>query len=311
MKRFFLLLLTCIFALSLCACSASEQMVTSASPVTEAPETEAETEESVQAAAPVQLQIVLGTPLTKEVSYSTDDGTSVLMTEKYELPQLQLQSEDGTVYDLDAASGTDYAQQAAICRVFNTEMQNVAAQVDATTEEKLEEARERYAGMTAEEIEYFGGYAEELTIGDTYMTSGVISIVGNGYAFYGGVHPSSYTKVWNYDLTRGEFITFDTLFGSENPNGDALKSALTDAIFSEIESENLSEGYFEDYADAVNDLSSNAVFYLRDYGMLINFDTYVLAPYAMGAQGFAIPYETFYSLLSEHIQSLLDYTPEA
>ena len=54
------------------------------------------------------------------------------------------------------------------------------------------------------------------------------------------------------------------------------------------------------------DLSSNAHFYFSGSGMTVNFDAYVLGPYASGPQTFEIPYSRFYNALDAHTQSLLD-----
>ncbi len=287
MKKTFSLIIAVLLTFSLTACDKTKQ--------TKTPDT-----------AETNLQFVLGTPLTKEKEYTAEDGT-VLMTEKYELPQLELHTADGKNCNLEEAlKSTDeaYRNKAEICRTFNDEMQQAAEQVEAAAQERLETARENYADLDGEYRKDWMCYAEELTIGQTYQTDGLLSILGNGYTDGGGAHPSTYTRVWNFDLTKGKFITFDSLTGEDNPLGSILYSTLTSAVFDEIEQQGLGDGYLDDYESYVSDLSANANFYFTDSGMTIVFDVYVLAPYSAGPQAFVIPYDEFYYALSEHMQSL-------
>ncbi len=289
MKKFISLLLAFSLTLSLTACGGTKQSDNaSAAPDASA----ADSEENAE------LQFALGVPLTKESEYTDDDGT-VLLTVKYELPQLELHTADGALFELDSSA------QADVCRTFNTEMQKVAEQFESSAqEETLEAAREAYAGIDKASQAEWTNYAEELTIGTTYQTDGLLSILGNGYFSGGGAHPTAYTRTWNFDLTTGEFITFDSLTGNNNPLGKTLSYALTSAIFDEIDEQGLSENYFDDYESSVDDLSTNANFYFQDSGMVVEFDVYVLAPYACGPQAFDISYDKFYYALDEHTQSL-------
>ena len=287
MKKILSLLLAFSLTLSLTACGGTKQSGnTSDTPDASTADNEA-------------LHFALGTPLTKESEYRDDDGT-VLLTVKYELPQLELRTEDDASYELDASA------QADICRTFNAEMQKVAEQFESSAQETLESAKEDYASLDEEFQAEWTNYAEELTIGTTYQTDGLLSVLGNGYFNGGGVHPTAYTRTWNFDLTTGEFITFDSLTGSTNPLSQTLVYALTSTIFDEIDEQGLSENYFDDYESSVNDLSTNANFYFQDSGMVIEFDVYVLAPYVCGPQAFDISYDKFYYALDEHTQSLFD-----
>ena len=200
----------------------------------------------------------------------------------------------------------DDSKSADICRAFNAEMQAAAEQVDASAQEQLVAAQEQYEALDTERRADWTAYVEELTIGTIYQTDGLLSILGNGYVERGGVHPSTYSKTWNFDLTTGEFITFDTLLGEENPLAQTLKDAITSAITNEIDEQGLAQDYFEGYESSISDLSDNASFYFQDSGMIVTFDVYVLAPYAYGPQTFALSYDKFYYALSEHMQSLFD-----
>ena len=255
----------------------------------------------------VEMSFVLGSPLTKESEYTDDNGV-VLFKEKYELPQLEVHAADGTVCDLEKGftsdSGSYYPPEADICRTFNAKMQEAIDTFEAAVEQDLANARDYYATLSADEQANWYSYAEELTIASTYQTNGLLSIQLNGYVSLGGVHPTSYTTVYNFDLTTGEFITLESLTGESNPLGQVLKNNLVNLVLEEINTQNLSESYFDDYYSYVNDLTSYAKISFNDSGMVIMFDTYLLAPYAAGPQMFDITYDKFYYALSEHMQSL-------
>ena len=283
MKKLFSLLLALSLVLSLTACGATGQTEGQA---------DASAEEDTEA-----LEFTLGTSLTKDEESAADDGT-VLMTETYDLPQLALCTADGEVVELDDS------EQADICRTFNETMQAVADQMDADAQEGLESAKDSYATLSEDELPYWTNYADSLTAEFTYQTDGLLSVLCSGFTNRGGAHPQPYTCTWNYDLTTGEFITFDTLLGDENPLAESLNYAITSSINDAIDEQSLSDGYFEEYEDVVDAFTDNANFYFTESGMVLVFDVYTLAPYAAGTQTFDIPYGQFYYALSEHMQSL-------
>lgn len=283
MKKTLSLLLVGALTLSLAACG----------------QTNASGTEATDDTASEELQYALGTSLTGEEEFKADDGT-VLLTEKYELPQLELHDADGKTVELDDSD------KAEICNNFNEEMKKIAEEFDASAQQTLENARTSYAEReSSSEIEW-ANYAEELTIGTTYQTSGLLSVLCNGYAYYGGTHPSSYSRAWNFDLSSGQFLTYDSLIDESNPLGQTLNDALTNEILNQITEQGLAADYFDDYATYINDLSTNASVYFDASGMVVMFDDQVLAPHAIGTQTFNIAYNKFYYALSEYVQSLCD-----
>ncbi len=253
-----------------------------------------------------KLQFALGTSLTKEDSFK-GDGDVVLLTEKYELPQLELHNADGTVCDLDSEFKDDADKQMAkICRTFNDEMKSVAEKFETSVSKQLNTAANAYNDLDENSKSGWVNYAEELTIENSYLTDGILSVLCKSYSAAGGVHPNSGSSTWNFDLKSGEFIDFDSLAGDDNSFGDSLTTALTASIYDQINTKGLAESYFDNYSSTLQDLKNNAVFYFDKDGMNVRFDTYVLAPYAAGPQTFAIPYNRFFYALSTHIQSLFE-----
>ena len=291
MKKLFASLLTLSLLLSLTACGGNGDPTGPDALKPSQPETP-------------ELTFAVGTPLTHESTYTADDGTLLLHT-NYELPQLELRTADGALYEPGAAATQSAA--VAVRDAFNAEMERCYAAVLSNESELAQEARDHY-GSDSMSFEYI--YYEDELLGEVvYQTDGLISVLANAYAFYGGAHPNTSTLTWSFDLTTGEFLTLDAL-NAQSSTDSALGKTLVDTLASEIVNriyeEGLDDYLYDDFYSYVYDLSSNAHFYFSGSGMTVNFDAYVLGPYASGPQTFEIPYSHFYNALDAHTQSLLD-----
>ena len=229
--------------------------------------------------------------LTKEVEYKADDGT-VLLIEKYDLPQLEVRTSANEVYTPPVSNtAVDVPQEYAAALAFNAEMQHAADALDASAQEALAMAREHYAGLDEEQRAYWTNYADELIVDSICQHSGLVSVWGGGYSNYGGAHGWESIRAWSFDLTTGEFLTLDGLDAQPSTDsalGESLTHTLAMAVLEQIDAQGLSEYYFEDYASYIFDLAVNASFYFNDKGIVIVFDPAVIAPYAASAQKFKI-----------------------
>ena len=291
MRKLLSTLLALSLALSLTACGGNGDPTGPDAPKPSQPETP-------------ELTFAVGTPLTHESTYTADDGTLLLHT-NYELPQLELRTADGALYEPGAAATQSAA--VAVRDAFNAEMERCYAAVLSNESELAQEARDHY-GSDSMSFEYI--YYEDELLGEVvYQTDGLISVLANAYAFYGGAHPNTSTLTWSFDLTTGEFLTLDAL-NAQSSTDSALGKTLVDTLASEIVNriyeEGLDDYLYDDFYSYVYDLSSNAHFYFSGSGMTVNFDAYVLGPYASGPQTFEIPYGIFYNALDAHTQSLLN-----
>ena len=167
MKKLFASLLTLSLLLSLTACGGNGDPTGPDAPKPSQPETP-------------ELTFAVGTPLTHESTYTADDGTVLLHT-NYELPQLELRTADGAAATQSAA--------VAVRDAFNAEMERCYAAVLSNESELAQEARDHY-GSDSMSFEYI--YYEDELLGEVvYQTDGLISVLANAYAFYGGAHPNS------------------------------------------------------------------------------------------------------------------------
>ena len=185
MKKCLTALLVLAFALSLAACGAGGRDGT-ADDVSDAPKLHLEMSKNVY-----------------EDEYRADDGT-LLYSEYYELPQLELQDEEGKVYaqNDNTALGAEKTKLRKLQLTFNSEMESVLASLRASAAEVAESAKEMYADDGSDFFPEGGYWTHELTISDVYETeAGLLSISAEGYTYYGGVHPNTYSCAWNFDLT--------------------------------------------------------------------------------------------------------------
>ena len=215
MKKWMTLLLCCVLALNLTACGAGAP----GGPEDNAPP---------QASA---LHFEVATQVY-ENEYKADDGT-VLLAERYELPVLELRTEDGELYTLaenvTANGGTGNPAQFTAQNAFNTEMNNVLAGLESEAAQMATEAKELYAENGTSVFLNGSYWTNELSLTQTYMTEGkLLSIAAENYTYYGGVHPNSATRAWSFDLTTGEFLTLDALASEE---GDLQGNSLQESIY--------------------------------------------------------------------------------
>ena len=262
----------------------------------------------------VTYTIGFGESLTNSQEFKSEDGSVLFESVSYELPQLAIATTDGdvtTYMDLtEAAESTDseIAEMAKVCNNFNNEMAGVAAEFETAAQNGAAEAEEWYNELGEEGQEMWMNYEDGLTIASTYQTDGgLLSIVGTAYYNHGGAHPSSSARVWNYDLTTGEFLDYDDLTGGDADLSATLTSTIADAVFAQIDEQDLAGDnyYFDEYEDTVKDVETNAYIYFEEGNMVVDYDTYALAPYAAGPQIFNIPLDTVKDCLSEHMQELL------
>ena len=298
MKKWMTLLLCCVLALNLTACGAGAP----GGPEDNAPP---------QASA---LHFEVATKVY-ENEYKADDGT-VLMAERYELPVLELRTEDGELYTLaenvTANGGTGNPAQFTAQNAFNTEMNNVLAGLESEAAQMAAEAKELYAENGTSVFLNGSYWTNELSLTQTYMTEGkLLSIAAENSTYYGGVHPNSATRAWSFDLTTGEFLTLDALASEEGDlQGNSLQESIYWNIYEQIAQKGLSEGYFDDYDSYLQDFPTLATLNFTENGLTVTFDQYVIAPYAAGPQVFSVPYSKFYNALSEHAKTILDVSQE-
>lgn len=244
---------------------------------------------------------------------TASDGTALFRL-YYELPRLELCTAEGEVYEPSASANntpTLLPQEVRVRDTFNAEMERCADELKAEADEMAQGAEE-YRALLTDGENVTDIWVSELTVNSVCQTSGgLVSVLVTGYSYYGGAHPNTYTRSWNFDLTTGEFLTVDDLAALE---GDLSGESLTDrvywALYDQVRAQELDKDYFDDYDFYLRDFSSFAVLNFTEDGLRATFDTYIIAPYAAGAQEFTVPYHAFYNALNDRARALLDIPQE-
>ena len=194
-----------------------------------------------------------------EQSYA-NDGTLLAVVD-YELPRLTL-AHDALAHSDEPPKGMAAARDA-----FNTEMEGFYARLPALSELRSMAASDKAASEAAG-FAFRGAYRSRLSPESVYQTQGLLSVCVRGEEYTGGAHALPFAMVWNFDLTRGEFL----VWGDFTDRPEELRAKLEEET-------------------GAADLEDAQVYFAPD-GAHIVFSVYQTAPFSEGMPEFAVPYET-------------------
>ncbi len=238
---------------------------------------------------------------TYEDSAAAEDGTP-LAAYRFDLPFLRVLREDGT--ELEAAQTPREKSLLAVAEAFNEHFGKWAAAEEF--DGLVRSAEEDLAFRRQEGIDWFGGYALELTT-SIYQTENMISVAGLYYSYTGGAHPNTWQLGWNFDLESGAFFGPEALAADGAVFQEAIHQELiaqADAVAAE-NGMKPEEFFWEDYREILANWGSYAVFF-DESGMTVAYSPYELACYAAGPQVFRVSYEWLRPHLSEYGCTVLE-----
>lgn len=166
-----------------------------------------------------------------------------------------------------------------------------------TVETLVQTEKSSFLSMVEENLEFqaehpqtFGYNSLHLEYYPTATEHGIVSIHFTASIYIaGGAHPFSYTIPLNYELATGRTLQLENLF---LPDSDYLGVLSTQSI--QIISEN---GYM-DWPEGAAPTSENyRNWNVTPDGILISFDPYQIAPYAVGPQQALVPYAALESMI--------------
>jgi hypothetical protein len=184
-------------------------------------------------------------------------------------------------------------------------------QVEGSSDPRIEKFNRHILALVSKQINTFKGEAVEAGIGlpdsdvgsglqidyeVTLATSKLISITFTASPYMAGAaHPNHYALVVNYDLAAGKPIVLADMF---RPNSDFLR-AISSYCIAQLKKR---LGEFSD-PDWINGGASAKPENYTNWnitrnGILITFDPYQVAAYAVGAQTVVVPYEVLRGLLA-------------
>lgn len=226
------------------------------------------------------------------------DGTA-LVEYTYELPVMQVLSEDGS--PLEEAASPEQKQALAAAETFNARFRFSDWESSARTlaqDAKADRALRDEAGLDPLV------YTDELHC-SAYQTERLISVSGLYSMYTGGAHPNSILMSWNFDLETGEFFEPEIL----DEGGDLRDFVQQELVLKAREAAAEAgaapkELYWEDYEDTLAEWTSYAVSF-DEAGMTVGFSPYELGAYALGPQIFQLSYAALRPHLGQHGKALL------
>ncbi len=151
--------------------------------------------------------------------------------------------------------------------------------------------------------EQMEGFANGLYI--TYEVSlntpSIISIIFDVSVYFSGAaHPVSYTRVFNYNLEKDEPI--ESIF--EGSYLETISDYCIEELVNKIEPDEFMEQWIYSGAGPTEDNYKYVAF--GEEGLVVIFDQYQVAAYALGKQFVEVPYNEIKDLLTPEIISLLN-----
>lgn len=164
-------------------------------------------------------------------------------------------------------------------------------------DEELGWAKEHYETVKNDKNSSFANYSFDKNLTLHRNDSNIISFCESFYEFTGGAHGMYAVRGVTFDVKSGEELALEDIVS--NPKrfyGQAIKYILKEL------DENYGEGLFPEYKEVVKESTfgeTPASWYLDSAGIVINYDLYLIAPYAAGAPSVTLPYDEFAEYIKE------------
>lgn len=164
-------------------------------------------------------------------------------------------------------------------------------------DEELGWAKEHYEMAKSDGIDYFANYAFDKNLALYRNDSDVISFCESVYDFSGGAHGMYGVEGVTFDVKSGRQLALEDILS--NPEGFYGKAI--EYIIKELD-ENYSADLFPEYKETVNESTfgeTQASWHLNNAGIVIDYDLYLIAPYAAGMPSVTLPYDEFAEYIKE------------
>lgn len=138
------------------------------------------------------------------------------------------------------------------------------------------------------------GYLLNISYEVIHADNQIISLLFKNYAFTGGAHGNTASKVFNYDLKNGQMLRLADLFQSDS---NYLK-VISDYCIAKIKARNISDDdWIRNGAGPKQENYGN--WNITPQGLMITFDAYQVAAYAAGPQEVVIPYSALKQVIRQ------------
>lgn len=312
MKRTFIVILTVVLALSLCACgdSALMQGIENLSevelpPLPELPKKAEPTPEPVLTPEPTAEptptpvpekaapgRVLVSIDRSYEKHYAPDESEQLILIFDYDSPIVSIEGRDEAAHKIN--DFTAYLEEEYYTGMTDGEFNGGG---DYGMIEQAED-NYRYAMDNGSDIalEFASSRAVDVLRAD----SNVLSLVYNDYVFTGGTHPNSVNEAYVFDTESGNRLHLEDITSDYEAFSDFLISYMTDKAQND---ENVScliapdviEN--EDYETAFAAVLRDGSWYLSENGLVIFTDDEEFGSHAQGHIVFTIPYNELNGLI--------------
>jgi len=116
-----------------------------------------------------------------------------------------------------------------------------------------------------------------------------ISLYYDEYAYTGGAHGTTFRTSDTWDIQNGCYVRMEDIVNYDNIEVSYIKHLIINKI-KEIAGE-VDYRYFSNFEENIRCNFNNENFYLNMYGMVVYYQQYDIAPYAVGIPEFLISYD--------------------
>lgn len=220
----------------------------------------------------------------EEKNYRAEGSDDLLLSYRCRTPEVELPG-------LDKQEGLINTALASLAERFRNGAEGAE---DSGLEALLSTVAYHYAQWAADDPTMdFPSYAYERDASVVRGDGTVISILFSDYIYSGGVHGGTNWSAVSFDTETGEMLTLNDLA----EDAEALKTICITEIQNRCEQ--MKDGLFEDYAEHMEELYDDGLWYLNDSGLVFIANQYHLAPYAAGTLSFTIRYKALKGVLRD------------
>lgn len=140
-------------------------------------------------------------------------------------------------------------------------------------------------------------YANEVRYTEKRVDTKVVSFTRNSYSNNGGVHGNQYASGWNFDVETGKRLKLEDI----TEDKDAFMENIREYVLGLCESEAYKNRLFPEYADSIDFVLQDDLWYFDYEGITFISNPYELSAYAEGTLYFTIPYSELEGLKQEYM----------
>lgn len=233
----------------------------------------------------------VGDKITEEsVAEETEEVIKEMSVEVSEETEEEFTREDGILLLTSSVNNVivhipDNQEAEDAINAFFTEREHA---YEDTVKEYCDMAREDLTWREEEGLEDgWNGYG----LGRTYSVAradiSMISILEESYEYTGGAHPNATRVAYNFDAKTGKRLALADVAS----DFDEIRTESVRYLGEMLPESEYADMLFEDYANYLEDILTDATWYTDEDGFHIICNEYIITPHAAGILDFLLPYD--------------------